>query len=133
MKVSAIMFSSGIFFFIPVGIVYGILTDFKELVGFPAILLAGLMSIMIGGYLFLHSRSIGRIAADSDDGEIADEAYEYGFYSPWSWWPLVIGVGAGICFFGMAVGFWIVPFGAVIALVGLVGLVFEYDRGNFAH
>lgn len=41
MKTSAIIFSSGIFFFIPLAIVYGILTDFNELVGFPAILLLG--------------------------------------------------------------------------------------------
>ena len=41
--------------------------------------------------------------------------------------------GAGMCFFGVAVGWWIVPFGAVIALIGLVGLVYEYDRGNHAH
>lgn len=133
MKTSAIIFSSGIFFFIPVAIVYGIVTDFKELVGFPALLLTGGMSIMIGAYLWLHARSVGRMSQDSEDGEISEEAYEYGFYSPWSWWPLVVGTGTAICFFGMAVGYWIVPFGAVIALVGLVGLVYEYDRGNFAH
>lgn len=133
MKTSAIMFASGVFFFVPIAIVYGILTDFKELVGFPAILLTGGMSIMIGGYLFLHNRSVGRMASDEDDGEIADEAYEYGFYSPWSWWPLVVAAGAAVCFMGLAVGFWIVPFGGVVAIVGLVGLVFEYDRGPFAH
>ena len=127
------MFASGVFFFVPIAIVYGILTDFKELVGFPAILLTGGMSIMIGGYLFLHNRSVGRMASDEDDGEIADEAYEYGFYSPWSWWPLVVAAGAAVCFMGLAVGFWIVPFGGVVAIVGLVGLVFEYDRGPFAH
>lgn len=133
MKTSAIMFASGVFFFVPIAIVYGILTDFKELVGFPAFLLTGGMSIMIGGYLFLHNRSVGRMASDEDDGEIADEAYEYGFYSPWSWWPLVVAAGAAVCFMGLAVGFWIVPFGGVVAIVGLVGLVFEYDRGPFAH
>lgn len=133
MKTAAIIFSSGILFFLPIGFIYGFLTDFQELVGFPAILLVGLMSLMIGGYLFLHHRSIGKIAADDLDGEISDEPYEYGFYSPWSWWPITVATGAGICFFGVAVGWWIVPFGAVIALIGLVGLVYEYDRGNHAH
>lgn len=133
MKFSAIMFFSGIFFFIPVGIVYGILTDFQELVGFPAILLTGGMSMMIGVYLFIHSKNTGDIASDDENGEISDEAYEYGFYSPWSWWPLVVALGAAMSFAGMAIGVWIVPFGAVIAIIGIVGLVFEYDRGDHAH
>ena len=74
MKTSAIIFSSGILFFLPIAFIYGFLTDFQELVGFPAILLVGLMSLMIGGYLFLHDRSIGRIAAD-DSPAAAVAAY----------------------------------------------------------
>ena len=65
--------------------------------------------------------------------EISDEHYEYGFYSPWSWWPIIIATGAGICFLGVAVGWWIFPFGAVIAFIGVIGLVYEYNRGDHAH
>ena len=121
------------FFFIPVGIVYGFLTNFEEMVGFPALVVTGLMSIMVGGYILLHNKSVGAQAQDNEAGEISDEAYEYGFYSPWSWWPLVLATGAAIMFVGVAVGFWIMPFGAVISLVGLIGLVYEYDRGDHAH
>lgn len=134
MKFSGKLFAIVLFaFFIIVAVVYGFLTGFKELVGFPAIAMVGLMSLMMGGYFLLHSRTTGPIQSDNDDAEISDEAYEYGFYSPWSWWPLIVGTGAGLCFFGVAVGFWIVPFGAVIMLVGVIGLVFEYDRGQHAH
>ena len=133
MKTSAIIFSSGIFFFIPVAIVYGILTDFNELVGFPAILLLVGLALMIGGYLFLQHRSVGDTPMDRLDGEISEDHYEYGFYSPWSWWPIIIATGAGICFLGVAVGWWIFPFGAVIAFIGVFGLVYEYDRGDHAH
>lgn len=121
------------FFFIPIGIVYGVLTDFKEMVGFPALVVTGLMSIMVGGYILQHHKSIGDQPQDNDHGEISDEAYEYGFYSPWSWWPLVIASGAAVVFIGLAVAFWVIPFGAVIALTGVVGLVYEYDRGDHAH
>jgi xanthosine utilization system XapX-like protein len=132
-KFTAWLFGASIFFFLPVALVYGILTDFKELVGFPAIALVGLMCLMIGGYVGLHHRTTGDIASDNEQGEIADEAYEYGFYSPWSWWPLVVAIGGAITFMGVAVGWWIVPFGALILSVGVVGLVFEYDRGKHAH
>lgn len=133
MKTAAILFGTGIFFFVPVAIIYGFLTEFQEMVGFPALLITGLMSLMIGGYLYLHHRSIGRISADDLDGEMSEESYEYGFYSPWSWWPIFIATGGAISFLGVAVGWWIVPFGALIAFVALVGLVYEYDRGNHAH
>jgi hypothetical protein len=133
MKTAAIIFGSGIFFFVPVGIIYGILTDFQEMVGFPGLLGLGLMSAMIGVYIWMQNRSTGRIPSDDLDGEISDEAYEYGFYSPWSWWPIFLAAGAGMVFAGVAIGWWITPFGGVLALIGLVGLVYEYDRGDHAH
>lgn len=120
-------------FFIMLGIIYGILTRFQELVGAPAILLCGLMGFMISIYIDRHLKTIDQPLQDTPDAEIADENYEYGFYSPWSWWPILLAAGAGICFFGLAVGWWIIPFGAVVAFVGLIGLVYEYDRGDHAH
>ncbi|WP_349827745.1 cytochrome c oxidase subunit 4 [Brevibacterium litoralis] len=133
MKTSAILFFSGLFFFFPMAFIYGYLTNFSELVGFPAFLLVGLMCVMIGGAFWLENRNIGQTSQDDEKGEISEEAYEYGFYSPWSWWPLAVAAGTGVCFLGVAVGMWIVPFGAVIALWGMLGLVFEYDRDNHAH
>lgn len=121
------------FFFIPIGIIYGFLTGFREMVGFPALVVTGLMTTMVGAYILIHQKSIGDQPQDNEAGEISDEAYEYGFYSPWSWWPLTVAAGAAICFVGIAVGLWIVPFGGVIALVGLLGLTYEYDRGDHAH
>lgn len=120
-------------FFVPIGIVYGIVTNFQEMVGFPALVVTGLMTLMIGGYILIHSRSIGKQPQDNEHGEISDEVYEYGFYSPWSWWPLVVATGGAMMVVGVAVGFWIIPFGGVIGLVGLLGLVYEYDRGDHAH
>lgn len=133
MRISGLIFSAGIFFFIPVAFVYGYLTDFKELVGFPAIVLVGLMSLMIGAFVFLQDKKMGKHPQDIESAEISDESYEYGFYSPWSWWPLSLAAGIGICFLAVAVGWWIMPFGGVLCLVSLIGLVYEYDRGNHAH
>ena len=82
MRTSGLIIGAGIFFFIPIAFVYGYLTDFQELVGFPAIALVGLMSLMIGGYVYLQDKQMGKHPQDIDFAEISDEAYEYGFYSP---------------------------------------------------
>ncbi|WP_029088547.1 cytochrome c oxidase subunit 4 [Brevibacterium album] len=133
MKTSAWLFGLGIFFFAPVAIVYGFLTEWQEWVGLPGILLVGGMTLMIGVFLWLREKKSPPLASDDLDGEISDEYYEYGFYSPWSWWPLVVCVGAAICFAGIAIGWWILPFGGVISVIGMVGLIYEYDRGVHAH
>ncbi|MDN5604800.1 MAG: cytochrome c oxidase subunit 4, partial [Kocuria sp.] len=57
----------------------------------------------------------------------------YGFYSPWSWWPLLLAIAAAIGVIAMAIGWWMLMLAAPVALIGLVGWVYEYSRGNHAH
>ena len=47
--------------------------------------------------------------------------------------PLVIGVAAALAFLALAVGWWILAIAAPVAVVGLVGWVFEFSRGQHAH
>lgn len=133
MKTAGWLFFAGTFFFIPAGLVYGILTDWNELVGAPAVLLTGGMSLMIGVYLLLVHKNFGVQSQDIETANIEDADAEYGFYSPWSWWPLVLGAGAALAFAGVAIGWWSVPFGAVIAFIGVFGWVYEYSSGQHAH
>lgn len=133
MKSSIYVFNICGIFFLAVGVFYGIYTDFTELVGFPALLLVGAMALMIGVYLWLTDRRVGRQPQDNDDAEISDADADYGFFSPWSWWPIVCAGAAAVAFYGIAMGWWIFPFGAVLGLVALVGLSYEHDRGDFAH
>ncbi|WP_309130300.1 cytochrome c oxidase subunit 4 [Brevibacterium sp.] len=133
MKSSIYVFNLCGVFFILVGIYYGWHTDFGELVGFPALLLVGLMSIMIGVYLWLTDRRVGLQPQDNDHAEISDADADYGFFSPWSWWPIVCAGGAAVAFYGIAMGWWIFPFGVAIGIVALIGLTYEYDRGDHAH
>lgn len=123
---------TGVFFGI-VGVVYGFFTDFTELTGFPALLLVAAMSIMIGAYLWLTDRRVGQQPQDNDHAEISDADADYGFFSPWSWWPIMCAGGAAVSFYGIAMGWWIFPFGAVIGIIAMVGLAYEHDRGDFAH
>ena len=60
-------------------------------------------------------------------------AGDQGVFSPWSWWPLVIGAAAALVFAGLAVGWWLAAIGGGLAVIGLTGWVFEFSRGQHAH
>ena len=133
MKIEANVFLLPGAFFVLVGVVYGFLTDFKELVGFPAILLSAGLAFMIGIYFQMLAKRHGVRPEDREDGEIAELSGDQGFYSPWSWWPLVLAAGSALSFVALAVGWWIMVPAGIIALVGLVGWVFEFSTGRFSH
>ncbi|MDR2255804.1 MAG: cytochrome c oxidase subunit 4 [Arthrobacter sp.] len=132
MRTESKIFLAGIIF-IPVGIVYGFMTKWTEWVGFLAIPLVGVMTMMVGVYLYKHSRVIGERPEDRNDGEIAEKSGVFGTFTPWSWWPLVLGASAAISFLGLAVGWWVLFIGAGLAIVAIIGWVFELSRGDWAH
>ncbi|MEX5259894.1 cytochrome c oxidase subunit 4 [Kocuria sp. CPCC 205263] len=116
------------------GVVYGFLTRFDELVGFPGLLAVGIMSFMLAVYLWLVDRNTGGVLPeDKLDGEIVESAGEYGHFSPWSWWPLLLGTGCALAFTALAMGWWILGLAVPVAVLGLLGLIFEHSRGDHAH
>ncbi|MCQ1947069.1 MULTISPECIES: cytochrome c oxidase subunit 4 [unclassified Arthrobacter] len=133
MKVETKLFAYMTPFFIVVGVVYGYMVDWMEPVGYLALFLTGGMSGMIAYYIGFTGKRVGPRPEDRLDAEIHEGSGEQGFFSPWSWWPLLLGASAAIGFLGMAVGWWILYIGAGLAVVALVGWVFEYSRGNHAH
>ncbi len=133
MKVETGLFFWGAPFFVLVGVVYGYLTGWTEYVGFLGILLVGGLAGMIGFYLGFTGRRIGMRPEDRLDAEIHEGAGEQGHFSPWSWWPLVLGLSAATGFLGLAVGFWILYISLGMVVIALVGWVFEYSRGDHAH
>ena len=106
-----------------------------EWAGSTTILLSGGLTGFIAFYLGLVKRKQGgvlvedRLEADIDDGDP-----ELGEFSPWSWWPLFLAFGASMVVLGMCVGFnfWLSFLALPLAIVGVVGWVYEYYRGNFA-
>lgn len=133
MKASIAVFAITSIFFVIVAFIYGFATDWMELAGFPALLLVGGMSGMIAVYLWLTDRRVGTQPQDNDDAEISDADADYGMFSPWSWWPITCAGAAAITFFGIAMGWWIFPFGVLIGIIALIGIAYEHDRGDFAH
>lgn len=103
-----------------------------EWVGSVAIGLCGLLSAFIALYLRLVYRNQGgELAEDRLDADIDDGEAEQGFFSPWSWWPVALAAGAALVFLGLSISFWIVAYAVPLALLALVGWVYEYYRGNF--
>lgn len=104
-----------------------------EWVGAFVIGLSAILSAFVAFYLGRTNKSVGGLLPeDRLDANIEDGDSEQGFFSPWSWWPIMLAAGGAILFMGIAVGIWISFFGAAITLISLVGWVYEYYRGNFA-
>jgi len=133
MRNEAVIFNISGAFFLFIAFVYGWLTDFNEWVGFPAILLTAFLALMIGFYFRMLAKRHGKRPEDRGDGEIAELPGDQGVYSPWSWWPLVLAGSAALGFLALAVGWWMMVPAALAAVIGLVGWVFEFSRGQHAH
>ena len=106
--------------------------DQVEWVGAVAIGLSAILSGFIALYLQLVYRNQGgELAEDRLDADIDDGEAEQGFFSPWSWWPVALAAGAALVFLGLSISLWIVAYAVPLALLALVGWVYEYYRGNF--
>jgi hypothetical protein len=104
-----------------------------EWIGTVGLALTCIMAAFIAFYLSRSYRSQGgQLPEDRLDASIDDGDPELGFFSPWSWWPIVLASAAGLAFLGLAIGPWIIAFSAGLVLIGLVGWVYEYYRGFFA-
>lgn len=105
-----------------------------EWVGGIALALCAIMFAFLAFYVGKSYQSQGgELPEDRLDANIDDGDPELGHFSPWSWWPIVLAGAVALVALGLAVGFWIVPIGAVFLLISLVGWVYEYYRGNFSH
>lgn len=137
MKTSiAVLWVLAVYFFILTAVytVWSLIdTNEVEWIGSLAIGLSGVLSMFIAFYLQIQLKNQGgvlpedRLEADIDEGDP-----EIGFYSPWSWWPLVIAAGTAVAFLGLAVGFWVSLYAIPIVLISLIGWTYEYHRGYFA-
>ncbi len=105
-----------------------------EWVGTIALLFTAFMSALIGFYVGrVHKAQNGELPEDILTADIDDGDPELGEFSPWSWWPIVLAFSAALGMIGLAVGSWLMPVGIAVFLVAIVGWVYEYYRGYFAH
>lgn len=104
-----------------------------EWAGTIAISLTAVLSAFIAFYLGrVHKAQGAELPEDRLDANIDDGDAELGFFSPWSWWPIMLAGAAALMFLGLAIGFWISFIAVGLGVISLVGWVYEYYRGNFA-
>lgn len=109
------------------------ITSAVDWVGSVAIGLCAILSAFIAFYLGRSHKALGgELPEDRLDANIDDGDPEQGFFSPWSWWPVLLAAGCALLFMGIAIGVWIAFIGVVLTVLSLVGWVYEYYRGNFA-
>jgi hypothetical protein len=130
-KVEGWLFAAGFFFFSLAAVVYWLLSE--EPVGTVALAFTSGLAFLTGYYLLFTARRIDRRPEDNVYAEIADGAGELGFYSPHSWWPLPVAFFAACTFLGIIIGWWLVIIGVIGGALAVIGLVFEYYRGEPAH
>lgn len=88
---------------------------------------------LIGFFLARSARNqSGVLPEDRPQATIEDGDPELGFFSPYSWWPLILAVSAGLAFLGLAVGVWMFAIAVAVFVIAIVGWVYEYYRGYHA-
>lgn len=128
MKVEGRIFAGVAVFFAIVATVYGVLS--REVVGTTALTLSAGLSAIVAVYLLFTSTRIDPRPEDNELAEIADGAGEYGFYSPHSWWPIIVAGSAAVTMLGLAFGWWLTVLGAIFLIGSAIGFVFEYYHGH---
>ncbi|KIQ16205.1 cytochrome C oxidase subunit IV [Rhodococcus sp. Leaf7] len=138
MKIEAKLFEILTGFFILVGILYGVFTGFSrtgiEWAGLTAIALSAGLTLIVGTYFRFVARRLDTRPEDYDDAEVADGAGDLGFFSPGSFWPIIL-AGSG-AFMALAFAFyepWMLALGALAIIGAAAGLVFEYHVGPEKH
>jgi Cytochrome c oxidase subunit IV len=102
----------------------------KEVVGIVGISLTGGLCFIIGTYFWFVSRRVEQRPEDNPEAEISDGAGELGFFSPGSYWPFTLAVGAALA--GVSLAFfypWLIAIAVGCILLSVGGLVFEYHTG----
>ncbi|HEU0190917.1 MAG TPA: cytochrome c oxidase subunit 4 [Mycobacterium sp.] len=126
-------------FFIVVGIIYAVLTKLfavggVEWAGVTALLLTGVMALIVATFFRFVARRLDTRPEDYEAAEISDGAGELGFFSPHSWWPILIALSGSVTAVGVAFWLpWLIAAGVVFILASVAGLVFEYHIGPEKH
>lgn len=133
MKSSVALFGGIGLFCLVVAFIYGFVTGFDELAGFPLLLLTAGLGFMLWWYLRSTDKHHGVMDGDNSEGEIADMAGTYGEFAPWSWWPIGLGASVAFLFFGLAIDWWVFFLGLIPGLFFVTGWAMEFNRKRYAH
>jgi hypothetical protein len=139
MHIEARLFEFLTAFFALTAVGYGVLTALYatggiEWAGTTALVLTTGLTLLTGTFFRFVARRLDTRPEDYEDAEIADGAGELGFFSPGSWWPLLIALSASVTAVATALWLpWLLAAGVAFLLASVAGLVFEYYIGPETH
>jgi hypothetical protein len=139
MRIEARLFEILTGSFVLFAVAYGVLTALfatggVEWAGTTALVLTAGLSLIIGTFFRFVARRLDTRPEDYASADIADGAGELGFFSPHSWWPILIALAFSITAVGAALWLpWLIAGGIVLVLSAVCGLVFEYYVGPEKH
>src|SRR6476646_1270954 len=139
MHIEARLFEFLTAFFVLAAVVYAVLTAMfakggVEWAGVTALVMTSGLTLIIGTFFRFVARRLDTRPEDYEDAEISDGAGELGFYSPHSWWPILIALAFSTNAGGAALWLpWLIVAGIVLVLSAVSGLVFEYYTGPEKH
>jgi cytochrome c oxidase subunit IV len=139
MHIEARLFEFVAVFFFFCAVLYGILTNLFatggiEWAGLTALVLTGGMAMIVATFFRFVARRLDTRPEDYEGAEISDGAGELGFFSPHSWWPILIALSGSVAAVGIALWLpWLIIAGVVFVLSSAAGLVFEYYLGPEKH
>jgi Cytochrome c oxidase subunit IV len=131
MKVEGWLFLGSGIFFAGADLVYWYTSH--DPTGTAALAFAVGLAVLTGFYVLFTGRRLPKLPQDDNEGEIAQDTGEVGFFSPGSWWPLFLGLSCATMALGFAVGWWLFLVGTLAVVYTSIGFVFEYYRGYFSH
>lgn len=131
MKIEGWIFGVGAIFYFFVSGVYWYLS--RDEIGTTALVMTGGLAFLVAFYILYTAKRVYPRPEDRDDAEVDEADPEYGFFSPHSWWPLAVGIGAMITTFGLIFAVWLLVLGVSVLMLSIIGWLFEYYRREFAH
>ena len=133
MRVESRIFELLTIFFFVVGIIYVVIA--REPAGSAALFLTGGLALIVGTYFrFVARRLEAPRPEDNPSGEISDGAGDVGFFSPGSYWPIMLAGAVALVAISLAFFFpWAITISAIILLICVGGLLFEYHARPSDH
>jgi len=130
-RIEGALFGMGFIFYAFLAGIYWYFS--RDEVGTTALALTGALAFLISFYALYTSKRVYPRPEDRLDAEVDEADPEYGFYSPHSWWPLAVGVSVLALVFGLIFAVWLIVLGVAALMFAVIGWLFEYYRGEFAH
>jgi 4-hydroxybenzoate polyprenyltransferase len=130
-KIESLVFFLGFIFYSVIAAIYWYVS--RDEVGTTALALTGALAFLVAFYAMYTSKRVYPRPEDRLDAEIDEADPEYGFFSPHSWWPFVVAASATLVVFGLIFAVWLIVLGVAALVFAIVGWLFEYYRGEFAH